>query len=665
MKIRSIVAACALGSPLSLALASEAHAFELELRVLLVTSGDAETDPSRTLMEETLTQMGVPHDVLDSSSEELTSERLYVSAERGRYNGIILTDSETFLPGGGTGFDRDEFALLHEYERSFGVRESVVSGFPRRGSLGLEAVPGAVLDSVIDYGFGEVRELDSVEAAWRGSAGGSELFEYVNTDSTLPIEDFSFAASPRDDGEGPVVEPLLVDAADPDNVLISRVSYEDGREVLLSTVTNADFLLHSRVLAYEFVNFATSGLFIGARRVYLAVHNDDLFLADELWDPETLDNFPEELASYRWTAEEVPAVVAAQAAFRERHPLAANVLLELAFNGVGSDAADPLTQAVVESAPDFGFINHTFQALQMDRLCSDEGTDCVPTDFDTAFAEISDNAQRWAELGLPNPERALVSLLTDSHSGIEDRLGTDDLDDDIPFPEGFNQEFGRAVESLGVRLLAADASRDNQTTIQRVPGREIVILPRYPTSVFYNVTNPAELESEYNYIFHGSYVEDGLDPCEAPEAICEPRSFEQILDAEADATLRHMLASQPFPHYFHQSNLHVYDEAGNILQFDWLERVLTRYERWIDLPVQSPRFHELADIAWNTVHARELAPAGVLDSESGLVTLTASGAVSVDVTGVSGGADYGGQSIASVALSPEGVTVAVDSALDR
>jgi hypothetical protein len=342
------------------------------------------------------------------------------------------------------------------------------------------------------------------------------------------------------------------------------------------------------------------------------------------------------------------------------------VKLELAFNGVGSDlAGDPLTQAVVANADGFGFINHTFQALQMDRLCNDDGADCVPTDYATAFAEIADNALRWAELGLPNPELALVSLLTDSHSGLEDRLGTDDIGDDIPFPSGFNQEFGRAVEALGVRLLAADASRDNQASFQRVPGREIVLLPRYPTSVFYNVTTPVELESEYNYIFHGSYIEDGIDPCAEPEAICEPRSYEQILDAEANTTLRHMLSSEPFPHYFHQSNLHVYDAAGNILQFDWLERVLALYERWIDLPIQSPRFDELADIAWDTVHARELAPSGVLDTESGLVTLRAQGAVDVEVTGVGGGADYGGQSIARVALSPEGTTLAVDAALDR
>jgi hypothetical protein len=656
MTIRSMVAARVLGSLFVLSAASEARALELELRVLLVATGDTETDPGRALMEETLTHMGVPYDVLDSSVEALTPERLSVSEERGRYNGIILTDSETYLAEGSTGFDAAEFAILQDYERAFGVRESVVSGYPSSGDeLGL------------DYGLGEATESEvAIEGQWQGGAGGTELFEYVNTQNTLPIDDFVFAAEPRNDGVGPLVEPLLVDAQNPESALVSRLSYPDGREVLLSTVANADFLIHSSVLAYEFVNFATSGLFIGARHVYLSVHNDDLFLPDARWDPAALAEFPEELVSYRWTAEEVPAVVLAQAAFRERHPLAQNLTIELAFNGVGADpVADPLTQAVVQNAASFSFINHTFEALQMDRLCTDEGTDCVPTDYATAFSEISDNAARWAELGLPNPEKALISLLSDSHSGLEDRLGTESTDDDIPFPEGFNPEFGRAAEALGIRLLAADASHANQTTIQRVPGFNLVILPRYPTAVFYNVTDPTALESEYDYIFNGRYVEAGLDPCAAPEAICAPLDYSQILAEEAETTLRHMLSFEPFPHYFHQSNLHVYDAAGSTLQFDWLESVLSTYERFLDLPVDSPRFDELAELAWNKVLASELEPLGVLDTDTGLVTVVANGDVTIEVTGVSGGREYGGQSIASVPATVEGVVLSVDAALDR
>lgn len=654
MRMRTTTAAAALGSLALLAAARDAGAFELELRVLLVATGEADSDVGRALMEQVLDNMGVPFDVLDAASEELTEARLMVSPERGRYNGIILTQSETALADGSTGFSAAEFALLHEYERSFGVRESVLTGFPAtNAALGL------------DYGMAEVTELADAAGRWTGSAGGTQIFEYVNVDNPLPIEDFSFSAVPRDDGVGPLVEPLLVDDDDPEQALVSRVSYEDGREVLLSSVANADFLLQSNVLGYELVNFATSGLFIGARHVYLSIHNDDLFLADALWNPETQSEFPENVASYRWTADEVPQVVEAQAAFRVDHPLAPDVVVELAFNGVGSDAArDPLTQAVMQHAAEFAFINHTFEALQMDHLCQSGGR-CVRTDFETAVTEIALNAQRWVDLGFPEPENALIALLTDSHSGLEDRRGTDDPSDDVPFPEGFNPELGRAAESLGIRMLAGDASRPNQTRIQRIPGTDLVLLPRHPTSVFYNVTNPEELTSEYNYIFRDSYIEQGQDPCALPEALCEPRDYDEILAEEAAVTFGHMLSSQPFPHYFHQSNLRVYDAAGNILQFDWLDSVLDLYEQWMALPVESPRFAELVDVARNRVLAEELSPSGVLDSETGTVQLVAGGAVTVEVTGVAGGREYGGQSIASVALSREGVTLAVDPAFDR
>jgi hypothetical protein len=585
----------------------------------------------------------------------LTPELLAPSAEHGRYNGIILTEAETLSANGSAALSAADITVLHDYERDFGVRESIISGFPATNpELG------------VDFGLDEVTAFTDLDARWTGSAGGTEIFEYVNTENVLTVRDFSFSATVRDDGVGPVVEPLLVDAENPEQVLVSRLSYEDGREVLLSTLAAADFLVQSRLLAYEFVNFATSGLFIGARHAYLSVHNDDLFLADAMWDPDSQSEFPEDEVTYRWGADEVPLVVAAQQAFRERHPLAPNVTIELAFNGVGSDlnGGDPLTRAVVEHGSDFGFINHTFEALQMDWLC-DGLRSCVRTDFDTATAEIANNAQRWADLGLPNPERALQALLTDSHSGLEDRQGTDDTSDDIPFPEGFNPELGRAAEALGIRMLAGDASRPNQTSIQRIPGTQLVLLPRHPTSVFYNVTTPVELESEYNYIFHDSYLEDGEDPCEIPEALCETRTYDEIMDEEAEVTLDHILSSQPFPHYFHQTNLHIYDDAGNILQFDWLERVLALYERSMNLPLQSPLFHELVDIASNTVLARELAPSGVLDTATGSVTLSASGPVSIEVTGVAGGSDYGGQSIARVAVSPDATVLAVDAALDR
>jgi hypothetical protein len=422
------------------------------------------------------------------------------------------------------------------------------------------------------------------------------------------------------------------------------------------------------VLGYEFLNFATRGLFLGSRRAYLAVHNDDLFLPDEVWNPETLANFDEDDYNFRVSAGDIEAAVRAQAELHDAHPLASSLRIDLAFNGSGASlSGDPLTSAIAANREEFGFINHTYEAIQMDWLCPDENSalGCVRTDYQSASDDIARNEQVWINLGLPNSERAFTALLSDAHSGLSDRRGTPDISDDIPFPEGMNPAFFQAAADLGVSTIASDSSRPNQGVIQRVPGFPQVLLPRYPTALFYDTTTPTELVSEYNYIFHDSYEAKGQDPCTIPAALCNVRSYDEILDSEAQTTLRHILSYQPYPHYFHQVNLRVYDAAGHTLQFDWLERVLAAYEGVVKLPLASLRFYELGDLAWRKVLAREAQPSGWVDTSTGQVTLSALGEADVDVTGIAGGQTYGGQSLASVHLSATPVVVAVDAALDR
>lgn len=658
-----------------------ARAAQVDLRVLVIATGDTSEDQGRALCEQLLSRMGVPYTVLDSSRQQLTDSVLR-SGSRGRFNGIILTQSETFLPSGTTGFDAAEFARLHAYERDYGVREAVLSGFPATNpTLGL------------DYGMASIGAGMDVAGTWQGPAGGTELFEYVNVNNALPTAGFTFLATARNGAGDPVVTPLLVD--DNGYGLLFRIQYPDGRDVLLSTLNQAPFFVHSHVLAYEFLNFATSGVFLGARRAYLVLHNDDMFLPDELWDPATLDNFPEDVLNFRLAGWELDVAADRQQTFRAAHPLAPSIVTEIAFNGIGASAGEDLTEAVRENAGQFGFINHTYAARQMDWLCDEDpqassgssggllgglfnlfnwwnpqpkynAYGCRRTDYQAAYDDINANRGVWSQLNLPFYSEGRRVLLTDSHSGLSDRRGTPDTADDIPFPDGFNDDFGRAATALGVSVLAGDASREGQGQIQRVPGHNLAILPRYPTSLFYNTSTPAELVSEYNYIFHYRHVEQGLDPCQIPGAICTPRSYEEILAAEAEVTLRHILQYEPFPHYFHQPNLHVYDEAGHVLQFDWMERVVGEYEKYITLPLQSPRFHQLADVVWRRINTAEAQVSGYLDTTRGTVTLSSRSTMDIEMTGVEGGALYGGQRLTSVRVNrwfPQ--TFRVDRALNQ
>jgi hypothetical protein len=810
----------------------------LDLRVLVVSTGSASTDPGLDLMDDVLNEIGVPYDVLDSSTQTLTPDRLF-SGDHGFYNGVILTNSELFLPGGGgSGFDALEWETLHAFERDFGVREAVVSGFPATN-------PGLGLD----YGMTDIIAGTDFQGRWQAPAGGTELYEYVNEANPLPITDFAFAGrpfviyagEPRETGVGPHVQPLLVWQNDTQKSFVSYLRYDDGREVLLSTISNAWFLIHSQVLAYEFLNFATKGVFIGSREVYLEAHVDDLFLGNSLWDPAA--NVTDESREYRLSAGDVQNAVAQTAALRTAHPTAAGFVVDFPFNGSGAalpvdpptanlrpvadtyieqddpydnhgrdsrggvqfrsndeertlirfnlagqpaspvqqatltlwtdgsnqinakvcrvtnawdegvgyflsgatwrfrrgitrwttyggdyDSAgcipfrlrneqpvtidvtplasswlggaspnnglivlgtsfgegeiglreqstssrrplltidyapvvpDELTNAVLANKNQFRYMNHTFTHEDMD-------TSAGLANHAFSTSEIQQNRDMWTSLGLPAKAENDRVLLTGEHSGLGDDMGTElDPTDDLHFPAGKNDQLLQAAQDLGVRYLGSDSSRPGQNAERFVPGFDLMLLPRYPTAIFYNATTPAENTDEYNYIFHERFVNAGQDPCTIPGAICSPRSYEQVLAAEAETTLRHMLAYRKWPHYFHQSNLRNYNGAGSTLLFDWLDAVLDRYESLLVLPVRSLPFYEIGRLSEQRLAAKSSGLRGRLDVATGTVTLQADGPARMPVTGLAGGSLYGGQSIRSVEFGTVPQSFTVDPALGQ
>ena len=287
----------------------------------------------------------------------------------------------------------------------------------------------------------------------------------------------------------PRVEPLLVT---PDGeALVSIVRYYDPlqpatpvREVLLSTIQNAWFLVHSQALAYEFINFATQGVFVGGRFVYMNAHLDDLFIADELWDP--INNVTDPNTTYRLNSVDITNAVAAQNAFRAAHPTVGNDFkLEFPFNGAGAvmdpeaaegslvaDLAEDLVASVVANKDQFRFINHTFSHADMDKAPEPPDAACdydTLTTVDAIKQEITKNREVWSLLGLPvegNNDRILVS---GNHSGLKDRNCTDypelhpemfDVqDDDVHFWQGANPLFLQGAAELGIDYLASDSSQ--------------------------------------------------------------------------------------------------------------------------------------------------------------------------------------------------------------
>ncbi|ABB75728.1 hypothetical protein SAMN05216403_11436 [Nitrosospira multiformis ATCC 25196] len=679
----------------------------VKLRILLITTGDITTDPVFAYIKPVLDEMGVQYDVFNANTQDLTAAMLASSSTGavckaqdagciGSYNGIILTDSD-LVPA----FTPSEWDILHDYQKNFGVREAVLSGWPATYSD-----PGPPSGIYLDYGLVYSSSGNNYEGTWSvPTTASKEIFEYVNQANPLPITDFAFAANPRNDGtamrDGTVatVEPLL--KTQNGEALVSVVRYmmpnqaTPAREVMISTITNASFLIHSKVLAYEFVNWATQGVFVGKRYVHMAAHVDDLFLSNSLWDSELKNDHPTN--TYRLNSGDIANAVSQQNAFRAAHPTAGAFKLDFAFNGSGAvvdpeamtlapNLTEDLVAAVVANKAQFRFINHTFTHADMDKAPVPANAPCDYETFTTIAAikaEITKNRKVWDLLTLPERSQNNRVLVSGNHSGLKDRKCTADpalhpemfdvQSDDVAFDEGgANPLFLQAVADLGVDYLASDSSQKGQNLEQYITqyddgsNTDRVMLPRWPTSVFYNVTNPALLVDEYNYIFHDRFVKAGQNPCEIPGAICTPRNYAEILLAEADTASRHMLMFNKWPHFFHQTNVAKYDASGSTLQFDWLSAVFAQYERLFKLPVRNYPFYLIGDNTEEGLKAKAAAIQAVWNRATNQVTLSANVAVPLlFVTGISGGELYGGQFIRRINITTTPASYGVNRGLTQ
>jgi hypothetical protein len=377
--------------------------------------------------------------------------------------------------------------------------------------------------------------------------------------------------------------------------------------------------------------------------------------------------------------------------------LAGNFKLDFPFNGAGAvvdpkaatltlNLKDELVAAVADNKASFRFINHTFAHQEMNKAPVPADAPCDYATFTTVAPieeEITRNRAVWGLLGLPERDQNDRVLISGAHSGLRDRRCTDNpalhammfdvRDDDVAFDQGgANPLFLKAAANVGVKYLASDAWQRAQDVEQYITQYDDgspddrLMLPRWPNNIFYNVINPSQLQDEYNHVLYQKFINAGLNPCRMLRGICSQRNYEEILSAEADTALRHMLTFKKWPHFFHQSNLAKYDERGNTLLFDWLNAVFTEYERWLTLPVKNLPYYLIGDQTAGSLRAKSATIHAIWNRATNEVTLSADRAIpNLLVTGISGGNLYGGQFIREVAVDDVARTFTIDRALTQ
>ncbi len=604
----------------------------LRLLVISATTQDPALAGAKTLLD----QLGVPYEVLIATTSELTSQQLIAPDGGGRYQGVLLTTGNlAYLDGAAwkSAFTDEEWNLLWQYERDYRVRQ-----------VALYVVPGAYPEN---YGLIAAGTADTslTPLPLTLSQSGQALFSYLQPQAQIPVRNaWTYLAriAPLNGAE-----PLLNDAAG--NVLAAMSTSGDGRERIALTFDQSPYLLHTQLLGYGLVRWVTQGLFLGERRMNLAVDVDDWFLASNVWDPASggISATP-----FRLSASDALSMAQQQATLRSRYPLAKNLTITMAFNGTRANpdapescdpnvsSVDPLTSMTRCLSGSFRWVNHTFTHQTLDF-----------TDYATSFQEIQSNNQLAVALGLPSSQ---ISLVTGKMSG----LGYYSSGGATPVDHGLlasNPNLLQAARDLGIRYIAADRSVPGQTPscpgcgIWHPLASDILLVPRWPTNVFYHVTTPDEATGAYNAI----YGPGGSSPYWNRNL-----TYTEYLDADTDIALSHVLGFSPYPHYVHQGNMREY-AAGRSLLHDWLDRVLGKYTSYYNLPLRNLRWNQLGSyVADRTSHMNSQAVA-IWDRPAGTVTVTAPNGGVVFITGARAKNHevYGGEPISRLRLAQNGSTV--------
>ncbi|MFG1806863.1 hypothetical protein [Streptomyces sp. NPDC049040] len=491
---------------------------------------------------------------------------------RAKYQSVVLPNDNPFGAGSA------EMAALAAYETTFGIRQVDAYTY---------AQPSVGLNYAQTGGY--IGQLDGMQGqvTAQGAAGD---FGYLK--GAVPFEDndqyqsesYGYLATPLAAQAAGAAFTPLVDAPIPGSaergVLVGQYTHDGRSELVIPFVYN-QYQQQFRLLARGIVEWMTQGIHLGADRNYFEVQVDDVFLADDRWNPG-LNCTPGDVDCPIGTGEDTDPIrmTAADAAYATQWSKAHGFTLDFVFNGGGSEdwkadhdtTTDPLVDQLVADKNTYRWVNHTY--LHPFLGCVQD-VSVVPWRCETTAsgatswvskaditAAVKDN-RTWAAshgLSLNNQE-----LVTGEHSGLKV----------LPQQPADNPNLATALNGLGVKYLASDNSREPD---QRQVGPAVTV-PRFPMNVFYNAGTAQEETDEYNWIYtnlaqggSGACATSGNSTCLIAPLDPATGYASYIVPLEARIDLGHVLGNNPRPHFIHQSNL-----AEDRIAYPVLERVLGDY----------------------------------------------------------------------------------------
>ena len=312
---------------------------------------------------------------------------------------------------------------------------------------------------------------------------------------------------------------------------------------------------------------------------------------------------------YRINGSELQAFANWQSA-NQADALTAGFRAAFAFNGYGARAAgqDDLSDKARALGPTFGWINHTWDHVEMNAMS-----------YADAYQELSQNDQFALGSGLSR--YSTENLVTPSLTGLA------------------NAEVMRAAYDIGIRQTVSDSSVPSENNPSPNAGYynpqmpQMLMLPRHPTDLYFNVSQPSDWIAEYQALHSVTLT------------------YDQIIAAVSDVLLRYLLRGDVDPWMFHQANLRDIG-GGHTLFTDLMDATLQKYAARATFPVQSPTMDELADRVTARMQFAASGASATIEGGSKL-TVQVTTAATVPITGLCtpSGESYGGQQISYLPLA--------------
>jgi uncharacterized membrane protein YgcG len=565
--------------PASLLVAAPPAGYVIDARVLVISADG--TDTQLAAVQQTLDYLGTPYDVLNASQTTLTASTL-ASGTHGKYNAIVLTSGNLALSNGNSAFTSAEFQTLSNYEGTFQVRRVSLYTFP---------------DSSYGYSGSTSMDTTSTPLPTQCTSAGSAALAYVNCSNGVTISGaFAYRATALDSA----TVPLLVDSSG--RILAATRAYGDGREAMSLNFSQSPSLFHTLQLFASVVSWATRGVFFGDRHAYIGVQIDDLFLPDDIYTGGT----------FRMTGSELQAALTYQNAKRSQ-TVTGGFKYNWAFNASGASSSDSLTMAATQIGSGFNYINHTWDHATLDTLS-----------YSQVLSELTQNTAASNQYGLK--PYSVLNLVPPSYSGLT------------------SSNAMQAMLDSGIRYVVCDSSvpgDDNPTPnagIYNSLQPQILMVPRRPTNLFYNVSTPDQWVAEYNDIYRSFWGRD--------------LSYSEILDHESDVLSQYLLKAENDPWMFHQPDLHIYSAGASLLS-DLLDQTFSKYTSRVTVPLVGPTMEVLAQRVADRMRYNASGVSGTIDPNANNITIHVANAATVPVTGACGGTTelYAGQPLSSVALN--------------